>query len=849
MTTYTVTTSIHIDAVSPARTGGDVYNINGGTLTIDQDTRYGLGGGAVFSLGNITLNSSSGGRVTVDARAVRLIPYNTGAGTVPAAGTVITRGAATGKLIGVWSSINTAPLAAGASMPASGFIKVKQASGAYTAGTLTGISATATGADVAGWIELVGDEGGTITVPRLGTFEMLGQWFAVGSTSGSNATTYQLPTSGSAQYFPGVWVETATAGSFEFYPCAGSLVAAGSVATDAVRGKVCWISTAGVLRFGSDGTNTVGYVPPAGRAIRLPNIIAANCTTAARGTNALPNATLATRYDFTTTGGGVINIDKACLAWYPSFAQAYSVTLTNTGLLEQVNISEIASPLNWSQVGVGQAAAQAQFALQASLCFAGGTFTDCVWSTASLAASGRYAWSLTDMAGINFVRGRSFSFVLRANATTGNATLTRCANMTFTDPVVGGGRVLLTTCTNVTATNTTYFDNITGTTGTANPMSVFDVGSNTNGFKADGMSFGGVANVQCYNALVNVAAAGCANIKLRNVGTYVAPLNLGSVNAASHLFTLAAGAAAKNMKVQRCYVSNTRNSLYSMDNSSKGVSIENTFGDAADAPVTPGLNVTQRALGMTHPLTAQTACYGTHWLDMHTSTTQGRIAVLMNEPTAETASQVALTAGAAFTSAGGLYMPTIGQSATFEMPDWLIGHTSFQNAAAVMAGGTIGNYTLEYQIDTGGGYGAWKALTGANLSAEAGINAQTGIKLKLRITTSVANTLAITSLYVLTNSTTTSQAYQYPLDVGTVTVTNLAAGSRVKATKVSDGTVLVNAAETAGVVTFQTDQLVPLNIEVRKASAAPFFQPWVTQLTPVADTNVSATALQVRDDL
>lgn len=39
MATFTVTTAQNIDALA-SKTGGDIYNINGGTLTIDQDSRF-----------------------------------------------------------------------------------------------------------------------------------------------------------------------------------------------------------------------------------------------------------------------------------------------------------------------------------------------------------------------------------------------------------------------------------------------------------------------------------------------------------------------------------------------------------------------------------------------------------------------------------------------------------------------------------------------------------------------------------------------------------------------------------------------------------------------------------------
>lgn len=802
MTAYVLAANTNIDALSPARTGGDTVDTNGFKFTIDQDTRYGLGGGATFSLGSMTINASKGGDIEINATAVRQVAYTGGTGNVPAYGTVVSQGGVTGKLIRVQSAISAAPTAPAAAMPATGFITLKQVSGgAFAAGALTGIGASATGADVVGFIELVGDEAATVNCNRLGTFRVRGAWFEVGTTSGSNATTYQLPTNGSVQYYPAVWVETGVGtGVFEPYPCAGSLVAVSSIATDAVRGKVHWSSTGGVLRFGSDGTNAVGYVPPAGRRIVIPNILTANCTTVARGTNALPNATLATRYDFTTTGGGVIDIDKALLNWFPSFAQAYSVTLTDVGIAEQLSVSEVAQPMAITRVGVGQVAAQAQFALSMSLCFAGGTFTDCELTSASLAASGRYVLSMADISGFTFTRVRSSSLLARGNATTGNATITRAANTSFVDCTIGCGRHLLTTCSNITYTGTVYYDTPSAATGTANPMTVWDLAANCLNVTMDGLTFGGLTNQQPYNGILNIGAAGCANIKLRNIGTYASKLSLGSANQSGTVLILAGGAAAQNVEVKRVYVSNTRTNLYSGDNSSKGVLLRDFHGDYTDAPVTPMLNVSQAGLGMTHAMSAQTACYGSHWFDGHTSTTAGRIGLLMNEPTTETASQVALTGGAAFTAAGGLYMPTIGMTATFTMPEYRIGHTGFANSALVMAGGTATNYTYAYQIDKndGGGFSAWSAelsatALGTALSGVAGIDAVKGIKLKLRITTSTGNTTAITSVYVLTTSTTTTQAYQYPLDTATLTLTGLPTGCDVVILTAGTSTILDQA--------------------------------------------------------
>ena len=130
-------------------------------------------------------------------------------------------------------------------------------------------------------------------------------------------------------------------------------------------------------------------------------------------------------------------------------------------------------------------------------------------------------------------------------------------------------------------------------------------------------------------------------------------------------------------------------------------------------------------------------------------------------------------------------MPTIGMTATFETPEFIIGHTGFSATAGTMAGGTVANYRFEYSIDKNDGAG-WTTLTtsaytsatlAVALNALVGINAVLGFKLRLSITTTTTNTTAITSFFVLTTSTTTTQAYQYPLDVNTLSFIGVPSGT------------------------------------------------------------------------
>jgi hypothetical protein len=337
------------------------------------------------------------------------------------------------------------------------------------------------------------------------------------------------------------------------------------------------------------------------------------------------------------------------------------------------------------------------------------------------------------------------------------------------------------------------------------------VTANSSGFLFDGLDFNGILNTAPYIAILSIVVAGCSNIKLRNIGTYAAPLALGTTTVFTGAVILGlTGGACSELKVQRVYCANTRlNGIYFAsatvpDNSSSDWIFENVFTDYADnADLGVILGLVRKGIGGVPSVAASASIYGTHFIDCHTSATAGRICILMNESTALTANQVTLTGGAAFTSAGGLYMPVIGQTATFELPYYCIGHTGFSATAGTMAGGTVTNYTYGFQIDKNDGAG-WSTLTSGQtaatlataMNALAGISAVNGFKLRIKITTSVTNATAITSFFMLTTSTTTTQAYQYPLEANTVTFTGLPVGS--DAVVLSAGTTTILASQDAG---------------------------------------------------
>lgn len=531
MATFTITTSVNIDTLT-SKAGGDTYSINGGTLTVDQDSRYGLEQTTSTTIGTITVSATLGGNITFNAAAVRLIPYNTGSGNVPAGGTTITQGSASGKLIAVYSALNAAPTAAGAAMPASGYVKIKQwNSVAYAAGALTGIGATATGADVAGWIEISADDAGIITMPRLGntsTKLAQGDWYLIGTTDGNRSTSWQIPSNGTLQYHGGVFVETGSStGVYEFYPVSGETATAAKLGTDAVRGKFCYIATDGTLRFGNDGTNsTGGYVPPTGRKIVIGNIFFACNTTAARTVNVEPNATLTTRFKFTTTGGGVINMDKVSMSWYTRWTNAYSVNLTFCGFLTTIEPSNVATVVTLDRCGGGHHSSTAVYTatFNALGCLVGITITNSYFGHSPSISNG-YCGQFINCSNVSVTSTKFMFSGTRTNTTAGSLSLTNVSTATFTTCTFNS-RILQTNVSGTTFNTSTFYDPPGGNSVSSSAIAGFSFINAVN-VLIDGLDFGGLTGVAPYSTFFSFNQSNSVGVKIRNIGTVSSPLDCG----------------------------------------------------------------------------------------------------------------------------------------------------------------------------------------------------------------------------------------------------------------------------------------------------------------------------------
>lgn len=554
---------------------------------------------------------------------------------------------------------------------------------------------------------------------------------------------------------------------------------------------------------------TIGHVPPTGCKVRIPNIIMAACATASRATNSVPNATIATRPEFNTSTAGAIDLwNIYAINLRSIFAQPYSISLRYCSFQETLDISECATALDIVDVGVGSYSAQDVRAIQLTSNFAGGTLSKLV--------SWRPTIGTTDHAmEIIYCSGQTFddidAGIIGYARSTGIAlNIAGSSNITLSNLRVSNGNVPIANSLNVTINDIDYCDRVIGHTNSTTPYYMVTVGAGCADITIDGVSFGlgnTIPDCHPYTGILNTTNA--ARVKLRNVGSSSSYLQTGvwAPNIYGLGTAIVSGGNNNTLKFQKIFLGKLRTAILSTINSDKNVLVEQTVSTypwlhsakAARTETLAWLNADIKGVTTGVELTTgQTSVYGSHFYSLFRGGVFGSIVLAMNEPTAESTAQYSNVSGVVkFNSSGGVEMRAIGAQSIWEMNYFAKGHTGFANVTPVMSGGTIGNYTLEYQIDAGSGWnGTWKTLNTTNLTAEV-VDAGTGFKLKVRVTTSTTNTTAITFLRIYTTTTTTAQnAIDYPLDTVSFELTGLKPGSEIRAYL---GTDPATAVELAGV--------------------------------------------------
>jgi len=771
-----------------ARTAGEAWTLNGGVLTIRTDTRWHANAPASMtgSIGSTATSATLGGGILIDGRNVREVQFNSGSGNVPAIGTSVTQGGVSGYLLGVYASLTSAPTAVGAAMPTTGFIKFREVTGgSFSAGALGGIGASATGADTTSWIEVVQRQTAANTVPRLGFFRTRGSWYYLPQvTSGAANDIIQTPTNGggAGTHVPAVWIETGVGTNvYEQYPALFVEFNSTNLGTDA-RSKFVQSIGSGQVRIGFDGTNNAGFVPPAGCRIRIPNVIGRQSIAGSDATNQAPSATLSTRPDFSTSSAGVIDFEYFMNDWYYSFSSPNNIIIKNGSTFDALLTSNEAAPCVIDDFCVG-AYNGTSITLTLSSNSLGGVISNSKFYRAIPASNG-HCCTITACRSYT-INNCQFGMIGYVRSTGRSMLMSQCYNITASNITQMNAYMIWSTCFDSRITNIDHCDAIKGNTTATTGIYVIQVTVSSNNILVDGVTFGlgGLITDYCNPYLSPFYAINSSNIIFRNAGTRSNPLRVASAALGPQYAAHDAGVNS-NVKFQRIYLEQTRTSPIFTVNTSKDVTFESVHGTTGSIQ-TLAINALVKGIrAASYSATAGGSVYGTHYFDMFTADTTGNLWFAMNEPTASTSSYVTLTlAGSAggFTSGGQVSMPTVGDELIIEMPYFALGHTGFANAAATLTGGNTGNFTREYQLDTGSGFGSYQTLNGANLSAEV-VDPSVGFKMRLRITTITANTTnALTYVRVQTTSTLLAQTNNlYPLDYATISISALRAGSRVQ---------------------------------------------------------------------
>ena len=208
--------------------------------------------------------------------------------------------------------------------------------------------------------------------------------------------------------------------------------------------------------------------------------------------------------------------------------------------------------------------------------------------------------------------------------------------------------------------------------------------------------------------------------------------------------------------------------------------------------------------------------------ERYTSSTQGSLELYCNHKI--NSNQLSIAGNPVSDKAGKYYLYTAGDRLTYEWPHKILGITSFQNVSPSVTG-TLTNLDIEYAIDTGSGYSSWKTLSAANLSGET-VSATDGFRFKIRITCNADNTTNyITSVLIQTNI---DQSIKYPVNLVSLKLENVVAGSRYLIIKSSDNSTIASGEATGtGNVDVEIQNIpyssdTDVTVRVRKPGYVPF---------------------------
>jgi hypothetical protein len=283
--------------------------------------------------------------------------------------------------------------------------------------------------------------------------------------------------------------------------------------------------------------------------------------------------------------------------------------------------------------------------------------------------------------------------------------------------------------------------------------------SNNNVFK----TFTQVGTAGAPSGLLNLTTASNNTFQ-----TFTFDLNYAGTTGASAI--LALSNLCNNNSLVRWTLKNVRNNVAAAypfggtagtTNNNSGLILSNINCDTYDLPLNNNyLNVICKGVsgGTLSPLTgsattaalgtttdgvalAYTTIYDTIFNELYNGTTLGSLYLTFNASNLDTPPYTVLAGTPRFANSGRLYFSTAGDSVEYVWPHKIIGVTAFRRLMYKTSGVDIGNdattgfaIKVEYAIDTGAGYGAYKVATPDNLATETLPAATAGFNLKLKLT-------------------------------------------------------------------------------------------------------------------
>jgi hypothetical protein len=477
----------------------------------------------------------------------------------------------------------------------------------------------------------------------------------------------------------------------------------------------------GVITLAQRTGRTAGLKPASGCKIRIPNVILSNAPTIDYSINTVQAPGLSPgRYGFVTGSAGALPISHATMNWYLGTAGVYTIDMQNTALIGW-NSNVAASTQTYNNIGLGLSRDHSSSGfLSNNNTQSGGSITNSricrdrlESGTVNFQNSANFTITNTRIEAF----GSSFGRIGRVAATGNGLQVLNCSNFTLDNVTIVGTSISITTCSDFQINNTKYAERMIGDTTTADQGTAITVSTSCSNIYVDGFDVvSGLTNVHP-NSQILSAVTNCNNINVQNIGTPTNPFNGGSTALMNNIIRFSG--TVFNSTGRRLYAQNINSVAVVNSSTNQNIRYYNVWGDGADAlnSVT-GLNVLSQGCRWSNTGSVQNAVYGVHWEDAFTSTTTGRITIFGNEPLTSTTDQCSSTFGtnAGFTSAGNAVMPNVGDTITWTMPYYALGHTGVALFASgssasetwLLTGTNAQNFEFEYQIDTGSGFSAWK---------------------------------------------------------------------------------------------------------------------------------------------